>query len=126
MIDLRRYRHLVVGGYLLMLLAATLAPIPKSNLAPSGSDKIAHVVLFGGLALLIFWYESQRSWVGAMRAFGLASAAALLVELLQALVPFRDADFADLLAGAAGAAVAVAAAALLHGGLTRRQASPGP
>jgi VanZ family protein len=125
-IDLRRYRHLVLTVYLLLLLVATLTPVPKTNLAPSGFDKIAHVGLFGGLALLIFWYETQQSWAGAMRAFGLATAAALLVELLQALVPFRDADFADLVAGAAGAAVGVAAAALLHSGRAGRQASPGP
>lgn len=126
MIDLRRYRHLVLTVYLLLLLGSTLAPVPDSDLAPSGFDKIAHLGLFGGLAFLIFWYESQRSWAGAVRAFGLAVAAALLVELLQALVPFRDADLADLVAGGVGAALGVAAAALLSSERTERRASPGP
>jgi VanZ family protein len=125
-IDLRRYRHLVLTAYLVLLLAATLAPMPSISHAPSGFDKLAHVGLFAGLAFLLYWYESERTWRGAARAFGLALGAALLIEVLQALLPFRDADLDDSLAGLLGAVLGVAAAAVLRTDRAKRQASPGP
>lgn len=126
LIDLRRYRHLVLTVYLLVLLWATLAPVPSVNRAPVGFDKFAHVGLFGGLAFLIFWYESWSSWAGAARAFLLAVGAALLIEVLQAMLPFRDADLADLVAGALGAILGVAAAALLRSQRPSRRPGTGP
>jgi VanZ family protein len=113
-IDLYRYRHLLVTGYLLLLLAATLAPVPDVGDAPSGSDKLVHVGLFGGLAFLIYWFETEPTWAGAVRAFGWATGAALLIEVLQALLPFRNADLIDFLAGLLGAILAVAAGAALR------------
>ena len=126
MIDLRRYRHLVLTVYLTVLFAATLAPVPRMGHAPSGSDKLVHVGLFGGLAFLLYWYESERTWAGAIRALGLATGAAVLIEVLQALLPFRDADMIDFLAGLLGAALGVAAAAVLRSDRGGREVSPGP
>jgi VanZ family protein len=122
-IDLYRYRHLLVAAYVLLLLAATLAPVPDVGSAPSGLDKLVHVGLFGGLAFLIYWFESARTWMGAVRAIGWGTGAAFLIEVLQALLPFRNADLIDFLAGLLGAVLAVAAAAALRSG---RQASPEP
>ncbi len=126
MIDLRRYRHLVLTIYLLVLLGATLAPVPGTRHGPAGFDKLVHVGLFGGLAFLLYWYESERTWLGAVRAFALAVGAALLIEVLQALLPFRNADLIDFVAGLLGAALGVATAAVLRGGHGGREVSRGP
>jgi len=100
--------------------------MPSVSRSPAGFDKFAHVGLFGGLAFLIFWYDSRQGWAGAVRTFLLAVGAALLIEVLQALLPFRDADLADLAAGALGAILGVAAGALLRRERPSRRPSPGP
>jgi VanZ family protein len=117
-IDLYRHRHLLLGAYVVVLLGATLAPLPAGSYAPSGFDKLVHVGLFGGLAFLVYYYEGEPTLWGALRSFALASGAAIMIEVLQALLPFRNADFKDFVAGLLGAALGVAAAAVLRGALS--------
>ncbi len=121
-IDLYRYRHLLVAAYVVVLLAATLAPVPHVGSAPSGFDKLVHVGLFGGLAFLVCWFESEPTWAGTVRALAWAAGAALMIEVLQGALPFRNADLIDFVAGLLGAVLGVAAASVLRAG---RQSSPG-
>jgi VanZ family protein len=118
-IDLYRHRHLLLTAYIVVLLGATLAPLPGSSYGPSGFDKLVHVGLFGGLAFLVYYYESEPTLRGAVRSFVLASGAAMMIEVLQAVLPFRNADLKDFIAGLLGAAFGVAGAAVLRGALSR-------
>ncbi len=123
MIDLYRHRHLLLSAYIVVLLGATLAPLPAGSYAPSGFDKLVHVGLFGGLAFLVYYYESEPTAWGAVRSFALASGTAIMIEVLQALLPVRNADLKDFVAGLLGAALGVAAAAALRRAVSRRRRS---
>jgi VanZ family protein len=74
--------------------------------APPESDKVVHIVLFGGLAAL--WAWSLRAWRG--RALVVVAAAVALygglLELAQGLTTYRTADWNDFFADAIGCAVA--------------------
>jgi VanZ family protein len=107
--DLSAHRRLLLEAYVIALLAATLAPVPDVAYPPSGLDKPVHVVLFAGLAFLLHWYLSSRSSrTGVLVPFTLTLGAAALIEVVQGVLPFRNADEWDFVAGAAGAAVGVA------------------
>ncbi len=101
---LGRHRRLVLGLYLVGLLAATLSPSPpEPSFLPAGSDKVVHLGMFGGLAALVAWnLHPPRA---ALRAVGWAIAVAALLELLQGPMPTRVPDLWDLVFGAVGAAL---------------------
>jgi VanZ family protein len=97
--------------YVVVLLAATLLPPPPMlGHVPSG-DKIGHVVGFA----LLQWSFSQI-YAGRrdrLRCAAGGFALGILIELLQAAVPYRTAEAADLVADAIGIALgAVLARAL--------------
>ena len=116
LIDFGRYRHLLLVLYVAALLAATLTPVPGSVYPPSGFDKLVHVVLFAGLAFLISWnVRSENYAIGAVVSLVLTVVAAAMIEAVQGVLPFRDADGGDLLAGAVGAGLGIAMAGVLRG-----------
>jgi VanZ family protein len=97
-----------------------LDPAPP-QLADTGWDKANHALAFAALAAvwLVAWAVSRpRLWqpVAALMGYG------LLIELLQAGIPGRSADVADLVGDAAGLALGLAVAAGLGHVLRRRQA----
>lgn len=124
--SIARHRRLVLAVYTILLLGATLAPLPGSeevievfpylDRLVGVLDKIVHAVLFGSLALVLLWNLGWCDRPGVvLRAVGLAVAGAALVEVLQSPLPYRQGDFLDFAAGGGGAvAVAIVVAALLH------------
>jgi VanZ family protein len=118
-----RYRRPALVAYLLIVAGVTLPPIPDLPYTPRQFDKLVHVVLFAGLAVVVYWNVAAPSWRRrALKALGLSAAVAGLTEVLQALLPFRDADLGDFAAGSLGLLLGLAAAAL--SGLRRRRARP--
>jgi VanZ family protein len=108
--ELSAHRRLLVTAYFIALLAATLAPVPDVAYPPSDYDKPVHVILFAGLGFLLHWYLSWRSGrSGVLVPFTLTLGVAALIEVVQGVLPFRNADEWDFVAGAAGAVVGVAA-----------------
>ena len=92
----------------------------------SGASRavLAHLVLYGGLAALLFWALASRSaqlpWIAMAISFALAVLYGVTDELHQAFVDGRVASETDLLFDAVGALAGVAAAALLRTAILRR------
>ncbi len=96
---------------LALALACASAFAPQAPAAPSigGFDKVAHFHVYGLLATLAFRalplpFLSPRRWA---LAWGLAIAMGVCDETIQSFNPARSASWADLLADAAGALLAV-------------------
>jgi VanZ family protein len=126
----KTYHRILLAAYVAALFWLTLAPMPMIPASREvvgvipALDKAIHFVLFGGLALLLFWNLGWNSrFVTTLLPVALALTLAALVELVQDPLPYRSGDFLDFAAGAAGALV-VAAAVALWGRGRRRRASP--
>ncbi len=99
------------GVYLLMTMQKT----PESLPAPSipHFDKLPHAVLFGFLAWMLAWAASTirpawgRSWPLLILWFSLVSGFGVACEFVQATLPGRSYEVADMIANAVGAALAV-------------------
>jgi VanZ family protein len=103
------YRHVVLACYVAGLLVLTLAPLPQAanRLASAqGLDKAVHLVLFGGLAAVVYWSRLPTVAPGLWAVVGPSAGLAALVELLQAPLPYRTADVWDFFWGVVGALVA--------------------
>jgi VanZ family protein len=95
-----RQRHRIFALYVLIMVLAFLVPMPSTPLAESKHlDKLVHFGVFLGFALLFHWDRPLK----VMWTFLIASAFAGAIELVQWFLPYRDADWWDFLAGAAGA-----------------------
>lgn len=83
-------------------LVIALLPAPKVIGSVAFGDKIGHLVAF---AALMLWYAQlyvgRDRWHCALALVGFG----ILIELLQALVPYRSADGWDLLADVVGVGV---------------------
>lgn len=106
-------RRAAVLAYTLVLLLATLLPVPEalSDALPSWTDKVVHFGLFGSFAALLYWYYAPAAPAGrpsALRVVGLAALLAALIEVAQGPLPARSFDPWDFVWGAIGAAVAYA------------------
>lgn len=112
---LQRHRHHLLTVYVVVVLALTLTPGPfLLTHPPVGLDKVAHFLMFAGLAILVYWNVTATSGAApALAAILAASALAGLIELLQAPVPNRTEDVRDFLAGVIGALVGTGIAALI-------------
>lgn len=68
-------------------------------------DKLAHLVLYSGLAWLLSWVFTLVGWKLAVRTtvFLVVVGYGALDEWLQSFIPSRSMDFADWLADVAGA-----------------------
>ena len=91
-----------------MALVAQLLFFPEPAFVPSITavitDKALHAAVFGALAVLLYVLAGGRT---TLAVFVAVMGIGVLDELRQAFVPGREADLADLLADAAGAAVAL-------------------
>ncbi len=104
-----RWRLAAPLALMAAIALASHAPLPVH--LPGSSDKLLHAAVFGLLAVL--WYWARRDSDGAGRAaataVGLAVFWGALDEAHQSFVPGRTADLLDLLADAAGSALAALA-----------------
>jgi hypothetical protein len=81
------------------------------------ADKIAHTVLYAGLAFLLMgalrWVARLRPASSIAVAFSLASIYGIIDEYLQSFIPRRSMDVADWLADNMGAGIGVVTFMLL-------------
>ena len=81
-----------------------LVPVPTTPLAElSHVDKLVHFGVFLGFALLFYIDIDRASRTGWTLLTSFAFAAA--IELVQWVLPYREGDWWDFVAGAAGASV---------------------
>ena len=106
--------------YLIAILALLLLPVsePHFRLLHIKSDKWMHVALFGGCALLLRWNLGPRRWASLLSIVSTVFIAAAM-EVAQGFTTYRDAEWADVLAGGIGAVLGVIA-------MNRILASPKP
>lgn len=90
---------------------AALPPIPWDFLSP---DKVGHLVFYAILTSLLIWGMAQGQWRTKqfskrllLFAFGIASAYGAFLELVQASLPHRQFDYADMLANCLGALLCI-------------------
>lgn len=88
---------LIIAG----LLALMLGPFQRIEQGSGVSDKLAHVVAFGIVAVGLLLNFPRLSRLGVA---GFALMLAVLVEVVQSAVG-RDAELGDLLAGGIGIAI---------------------
>jgi VanZ family protein len=97
-------RHKIFVGYVAFMLLAFLLPVPTIPLAEANHvDKMVHFGVFLGFALLL--YIDRASKMAWLLLISLAFAGG--IELVQWFLPYRDADWWDFFAGAAGAGMGV-------------------
>jgi VanZ family protein len=125
--DERRRRTalwVAVAAYLALIFFLSSLPNPLPALTSRVSDKVLHLVEYGGLCLLL-GAALRLSGVRAGRATALALLLGSLYgasdEFHQAFVPNRSCDVRDWLADTAGAALGALAASRLR----LRQRAPG-
>ena len=90
-------------GALLLLAVKALSLMPISNTGVN--DKLSHLVTYFVLAGWFGLLAADR--VGLAWAFVAMVAYGGLIELLQAMTPHRQAEWADLLANTAGAGIGI-------------------
>lgn len=103
-----------IGWALLIASLSTtsaLPPIPWDFLSP---DKIGHLVFYAILTSWLWWAMAAGQWRtkelskwALLAAFGIASAYGIFLELVQASLPHRQFDYADMLANCVGALLSV-------------------
>jgi VanZ family protein len=87
-----------------MMVLVFLLPVPPSPLTESNQfDKVVHFGIFLGFALL--FYFDRRLSAGWTLLTSVAFAAG--IELVQSVLPYRQGDWLDLIAGASGAGLGV-------------------
>ena len=108
-----QHRHVVTASRILLLLllcvvswlAFTPAPPPVMD---TGWDKLNHFATFATLTVLAcVGYASRWRVAAALLSYG------IFIECVQAFIPERTAEAADVLADAVGIAIGLVVAALL-------------
>lgn len=95
-----RMRHKIFVAYVALMVLIFLAPVPSAHLPDSSHlDKLVHFGIFLVFALLFHVDRAPSAWWAVLTAFAFAAA----IELVQAVLPYRDGDSWDFVAGAAGA-----------------------
>jgi len=115
-----------IGWMALIFLLSSRADFGAlSRLSFPSSDKVAHAVIYGVLAVLVARAVAPARWASG---FGWAISVGYGVtdEYHQSFVPGRDVSAGDLLADALGAAVALIVYALVmrRRGMTQRRGRP--
>ena len=115
-------RRLVFLAYVFTVLGATLAPLSGGAYdSVAGLDKLVHVGLFGGVAVLLCWNLNSVSLKTTRFVLLLTTAFAAIIELVQGQLWYRSGDYWDLLAGALGAALGIGFAMAVARTWTRSQ-----
>ena len=95
-----RWSHPVLVCYVVVMLAMFLLPMPAAPLVEASHlDKLVHFGIFAVFALLFRMDRRGTAW----RTLFIAAAFAGAIELVQSMLPYRDGDWWDFVAGAAGA-----------------------
>jgi VanZ family protein len=93
------------------MVLAFLVPVPTTPLAEAKHvDKLVHFVVFLGFALLLHIDRASKAVWTLLISFAFAAG----IELVQWGLPYRDADWWDFFAGAAGAGLGVLLVSLLE------------
>jgi VanZ family protein len=100
----QEWRHRLFVAYLIAMALVFLTPTPETGIESRYVDKAVHLGLFLGLALV--YYYDRRSTPGW--AFLMSTMFAASVELVQSLLPYREGDWWDFVAGAAGSVIGMA------------------
>ena len=97
-----RWRHTVFIAYVVVMVGVFLLPVPSTPLEESRHvDKVVHFGIFLGFALLFYIDRASRTrWI-LLASFAFAAA----IEVVQWVVPYREGEWWDFVAGAAGACV---------------------
>ena len=114
LIEVQHCRRALLITYAIALLVLTLAPMPDAGGLPTNFDKFIHVGMFGTLAVLVHWnlIPAIRPRRAATLAAITAILTAVLIEILQNPLPYRDGDLGDLGAGSVGGLLGAVAAVL--------------
>jgi VanZ family protein len=89
--------------WLTVLFAVSVMPLAglKTELP---ADKVEHFVAYGITAVLFFrQFATKHDNAAFRRSVAYATAYGVLLEVVQACIPYRQFSFADMLANAAGA-----------------------
>ena len=115
MLSLRYPRRWLLAGALILAGITAAAILPLSGSAPSvpQADKWLHGATF---LLLALWFTGQYARSHYIWIFVGLCAYGALIELGQALIPYRSAEWLDLAADVAGALAGILVALLLTGG----------
>jgi VanZ family protein len=82
------------------MVLAFLAPVPSTPLAETSHvDKLVHFGIFLGFALFLHADRAPKVWWTLLTSLAFAGA----IELVQSVLPYREGDWWDFVAGAAGA-----------------------
>jgi VanZ family protein len=110
-VRLERYSRWALAIGLATTAVLFLAPVsnPVPTVEGIETDKLAHALLMGGLAALIWWNLRAGRWRWAASVL-LAGAYAGLIELIQGALAYRSGDAVDFVAGVLGAVLFVGAA----------------
>jgi VanZ family protein len=96
------WRHKVFVCYVVLMVLVFLVPVPRMPLAESSQlDKVVHFGIFFGFALLFYIDRHWRVWWTLLVSFAFAAG----IELVQSVLPYREGDWWDFVAGAAGATI---------------------
>ncbi len=121
----RWLRRLALILYSVAVLVATLAPLSGDVYDfASGLDKLAHVFLFAGIALLLLWNADSVSRAASATVLALTVGFAAAIEIVQGLLWYRSGDLWDLVAGCVGALIGVRAATGLAATQNRSRDKP--
>lgn len=94
--------HQIFTLYVVIMVLVFLLPVPRSPLTESSQlDKLVHFGIFLGFSLLFYFDRRLKLWWILLISFAFAAA----IELVQSVLPYREGDGWDLVAGAAGASV---------------------
>jgi len=105
------WRHKVFVGYVTLMVLVFLLPVPTTPVAESRYvDKLVHFGIFLGFALLCHIDRQGKAWWTFLISVVFAGG----IELVQSTLPYRDGDWLDLLAGAAGSALGVVLGLLIE------------
>jgi VanZ family protein len=100
--ELKRLRLWLFAGWLAVAVVAVLSlvPLPDFAAVPRGGDKIEHLLTYFVLMLWFAQLSADHATL-ARRAFALIALGGV-IELLQALTPYRSAEWLDFGADALG------------------------
>jgi VanZ family protein len=97
--------------YVVMMVLVFLLPVPPSPVTESNQfDKVVHFGIFLGFALLFYFDRRLRVGWTLLTSFAFAAT----IELVQWVLPYREGDWLDFVAGAAGASLATAILLLIE------------
>jgi VanZ family protein len=96
--------RLLLTVYLVAMFVLLLfrIDIPDVRVMGIHSDKLGHVALFGGLALLLRWNLADKNYAN-LASIAIAFVIAVAVEGAQSLTSYRSPEWWDIVAGVVGA-----------------------